>query len=122
MGKEIENKNILCKEEEEKNRKKLAKKRYREKNKLKLRSLQQLYYKRNGTIERVKRIELGGPAQVPTEESPRSQKECVNSNYFQNIKTHTDDGQDTHHKNGVPPIDPSSHHDNVLHSTSHPTQ
>jgi hypothetical protein len=57
MGKEIKTRNILCKEEEEKIRKKLATKKYREKNKLKLRSLQQLYYKRNGTIERVKRIE-----------------------------------------------------------------
>jgi hypothetical protein len=50
MGKEIKTRNILCKEEEEKIRKKLAMKKYREKNKLKLRSLQQLYYKRNGPI------------------------------------------------------------------------
>jgi hypothetical protein len=54
--------------------------------------------------------QLGGPAQVPIVKSPRSQKECVNSNYFQNIKTRTDDGQDTHHKNVAPPnivADPS---------------
>jgi hypothetical protein len=57
MGKEIETRNILCKEEEEKIRKKLAKKKYREKNKLKLRSLHQLWYKRNNTIEKEKRIE-----------------------------------------------------------------
>jgi hypothetical protein len=37
---------------------------------------------------------LGGPAQVPITKSPRSQKECVNSNYFEKIKTRTDDGQD----------------------------
>jgi hypothetical protein len=32
-------------------------------------------------------IRVGGPAQVPIIKSPRSQKECVNSNYFENIKT-----------------------------------
>jgi hypothetical protein len=57
MGKEIETRNILCKEEEEKIRKKLAQKKYREKNKLKLKSIHQLYYKRNGMIRREKRIE-----------------------------------------------------------------
>jgi hypothetical protein len=65
--------------------------------------------------------QLGGPAQIPIAKSPRSQKECVNSNSSENDRSLTDDGQDTHHKNGVRPIDPSSHHHNVLHCTLHPT-
>jgi hypothetical protein len=38
---------------------------------------------------------IGGPSQVPIVKSPRSQKECVNPNYFQNIETCTD--EETHH-------------------------
>jgi hypothetical protein len=63
----------------------------------------------------------GGPAQIPFAKSPRSLKECVNSNPSKNDRLLTDNGQDTHHKNGVPLIDPSSHQHNYMHSTLHPT-
>jgi hypothetical protein len=46
-----------------------------------------------GNIDQSCRCAMG-PAQVPIAKSPRSQKECVNSNYFENIKTRMDDGQD----------------------------
>jgi hypothetical protein len=58
-----------------------------------------------------------GSSPNPNYQKSQIQKKCANSNSSKNEQSPTDDGQDTHHKNGVPPIDPSSHHDNVLHPT-----
>jgi hypothetical protein len=55
-------------------------------------------------------LSLGGPTQIPIAESPRSQKECINSNYFQNIKTCLDDGQDPSPLSTADPQHPSYPH------------
>jgi hypothetical protein len=67
-----------------------------------------LYVKSLGQIKLITMI--GGPAQVPIAKSPRSQKECVNSNYFENIKTCTDDGQDPSPLSTLSTTNPSRTH------------